>query len=361
MAATRKLVQTTSIPELPPPPDFKFSSIIDGMNDILGAVGGSVEIKRKKANGVVEEMTDQEGAVKVADYRLKANATQHSMQHLNYTQKKAWVEARKSEGNSFFKAGKYDGAIQKYMEAVMGISSGDTAEEKEDSILSLQIPLLTNIAISMIAKEEWGRARSLLDEAIQHLNDVSPSSIKDRGFTMLAIKAYSRRGMCFVQIGLLKDASHDFRSALHLCQEQYPENKTLLHSIKRKLNDTKHRIEKDKKFVHQMMNGMTYKGDSLNHNSKAVLHLYEDRYDDAQKRTAPRNTRDGQFIDKVQVHNKSLSQSAELGEDNVYDSEDGESIGDLSLLYGINEKDRNDCCAVFKRFFCIRFQKEKSF
>ena len=110
-----------------------------------------------------------------------------------------------------------------------------------------------------------------------------------------------------------------------------------------------------------MMNGMTYKGDSLNHNSKAVLHLYEDRYDDAQKRTAPRNTRDGQFIDKVQVHNKSLSQSAELGEDNVYDSEDGESIGDLSLLYGINEKDRNDCCAVFKRFFCIRFQKEKSF
>ena len=174
MAATRKLVQTTSIPELPPPPDFKFSSIIDGMNDILGAVGGSVEIKRKKANGVVEEMTDQEGAVKVADYRLKANATQHSMQHLNYTQKKAWVEARKSEGNSFFKAGKYDGAIQKYMEAVMGISSGDTAEEKEDSILSLQIPLLTNIAISMIAKEEWGRARSLLDEAIQHLNDVSP-------------------------------------------------------------------------------------------------------------------------------------------------------------------------------------------
>ena len=175
---------------------------------------------------------------------------------------------------------------------------------------------------------------------------------------MVAIKAYSRRGACFVQIGLLKDASRDFRSALRLCQEQYPENKTLLHSIKRKLNDTKHRIEKDKKFVHRMMNGVKHKSNCLDHDGKAVLHLYEDRYDCAQKPTAPMNTRDGRFSGKEQVHDKSLS--ADLVEDNLYDSEDGESTGDLSLLHGINEKEKNGCCTAFKGFFCSRLKKKKS-
>ena len=42
-----------SVPNLPPPPDFKFSNIIDNMNSILASVGGSVEIKRKKPNGMV--------------------------------------------------------------------------------------------------------------------------------------------------------------------------------------------------------------------------------------------------------------------------------------------------------------------
>ena len=44
-----------SVPNLPPPPDFKFSNIIDNMNSILASVGGSVEIKRKKTNGMVSK------------------------------------------------------------------------------------------------------------------------------------------------------------------------------------------------------------------------------------------------------------------------------------------------------------------
>ena len=44
-----------SVPNLPPPPDFKFSNIIDNMNSILASVGGSVEIKRKKPNGMVSK------------------------------------------------------------------------------------------------------------------------------------------------------------------------------------------------------------------------------------------------------------------------------------------------------------------
>ena len=78
----------TDVPELPPPPDFKFSDVIDNMNAILASVGGSVEIKRKKANGVVEKIDDQEGSLKVADFRLKARATQHSMSKLTYQEKK---------------------------------------------------------------------------------------------------------------------------------------------------------------------------------------------------------------------------------------------------------------------------------
>ena len=42
-----------NVPNLPPPPDFKFSDVIDNMNNILASVGGSVEIKRKKPNGMV--------------------------------------------------------------------------------------------------------------------------------------------------------------------------------------------------------------------------------------------------------------------------------------------------------------------
>ena len=44
-----------SVPNLPPPPDFKFSDVIDNMNNILASVGGSVEIKRKKPNGMVSK------------------------------------------------------------------------------------------------------------------------------------------------------------------------------------------------------------------------------------------------------------------------------------------------------------------
>ena len=270
-------------PQLPPAPDFKFSKVIDGMNEILANVGGSVEIKRKNKNGVVESIEDQEGSLKVADFRLKARATQHSMSKLSYAEKKSWIVARKDDGNKLYRSGKHEKAIEKYMEAVMGVAIGDSPSEKKDAILTLQVPLLSNLAACMMVKGQHGRGRSLLDEAVSLLEHYGEG---EGGETELGIqvhlqylKVYTRRSKCFIHIGYLNKAISDLKKALKLidlCNRLIEDNcgvlvdvnvnnnsderdklRSLL-ALKRKevqklMRDAKQRREKDKKFVRAMM------------------------------------------------------------------------------------------------------------
>ena len=118
---------------------------------------------------MVESIEDQEGSLKVADFRLKARATQHSMSKLSYAEKKSWVVARKEDGNKLYRSGKHEEAIEKYMEAVMGVAIGDSPSDRKDAILTLQVPLLSNLAACMMVKGQYGRGRSLLDEAVSLL------------------------------------------------------------------------------------------------------------------------------------------------------------------------------------------------
>ena len=46
--------------------------------------------------------------------------------------KEKWILARKEDGNQLYRNGKHEEAISKYMEAVMGVAIGDTANEKRD-------------------------------------------------------------------------------------------------------------------------------------------------------------------------------------------------------------------------------------
>ena len=334
--------EETQAPNLPPAPDFKFSKVVKGMNDVLASVGGSVEIKRKKENGVVEECEDQEGTLKVADFRLKARATQHSMQNLSYSEKKAWVNARKIEGNQYYNEQDYDNAISKYMEAVMGVASGTTEEEQEDAALTLQVPLLTNLSVCMMAKEKWGKARSLLDEAIELFEKQSSVT----GHFRVIVKAHWRRGQCFVQMGLLKNASKDFRAALKLSEANALDD--LAGSIKHSMRDVRRRVEKDSKFAQKMM-GLR---EDNRRDTSAIL--YVDRIKEGGG-SIKRKT-DGLTEKKADV-------GASLAEDSTafsdVNSSDEEDCSDLSQLLGKSEADRKGgvCASIvvtLKRVVCRR-------
>ena len=95
------------------------------------------------------------------------------MSKLTYHEKKKWILARKEDGNQLYRNGKHEEAISKYMEAVMGVAIGDTANEKRDAILTLQVPLLSNLAACMMIRGQYGRSRSLLDEAVDLLENYS--------------------------------------------------------------------------------------------------------------------------------------------------------------------------------------------
>jgi tetratricopeptide (TPR) repeat protein len=306
-------VDYNEVPELPPPPDFKFSDVIDNMNAILASVGGSVEIKRKKANGVVEKIDDQEGSLKVADFRLKARATQHSMSKLTYQEKKKWVMKRKDEGNVLYRNGNHEEAISRYMEAVMGVAIGETPHEKQDAILTLQIPLLSNLAACMMVRGQYGRARSLLDEAVVLLENnkhridatAATTTATDGGGNNLVvvdnvmkmqsnlkyIKVYTRRSKCFIHIGYLNKAINDLKKSLmyvEICNEINNENnddhnsgnsitmeekttyakllKLKKKEIKKVLRDAKNRREKDKTFVKAMMSKTIVPNTNKNNN-----------------------------------------------------------------------------------------------
>ena len=66
------------------------------------------------------------------------------MSKLSYAEKKSWVVARKEDGNKLYRSGKHEEAIEKYMEAVMGVAIGDSPSDRKDAILTLQVPLLSN-------------------------------------------------------------------------------------------------------------------------------------------------------------------------------------------------------------------------
>ena len=91
------------------------------------------------------------------------------MSKLSYAEKKSWVVARKEDGNKLYRSGKHEEAIEKYMEAVMGVAIGDSPSDRKDAILTLQVPLLSNLAACMMVKGQYGRGRSLLDEAVSVL------------------------------------------------------------------------------------------------------------------------------------------------------------------------------------------------
>ena len=230
-----------------------------------------------------ESIEDQEGSLKVADFRLKARATRTYVQAIIRRKRKAGIVARKDDGNKLYRSGKHEKAIEKYMEAVMGVAIGDSPSEKKDAILTLQVPLLSNLAACMMVKGQHGRGRSLLDEAVSLLEHYGEG---EGGETELGIqvhlqylKVYTRRSKCFIHIGYLNKAISDLKKVLKLidlCNRLIEDNcgvlvdvnvnnnsderdklRSLL-ALKRKevqklMRDAKQRREKDKKFVRAMM------------------------------------------------------------------------------------------------------------
>ena len=209
-------LQAAARPPLPPAPDFKFSKVIAGMNEILANVGGSVEIKRKNKNGVVESIEDQEGSLKVADFRLKARATQHSMSKLSYAEKKSWIVARKDDGNKLYRSGKHEKAIEKYMEAVMGVAIGDSPSDRKDAI-----PDFASAAVVELGGVHDGQGTVWPWAFLAGRGRILARALRGRGrgrnsrawnsVHLQYLKVYTRRSKCFIHIGFLNKAISDLK------------------------------------------------------------------------------------------------------------------------------------------------------
>ena len=135
----------------------------------------------------------------------------------------------------------------------------------------------------MMVKGQYGRGRSLLDEAVsllEHYGEGEVGETAELGIRvhLQYLKVYTRRSKCFIHIGFLNKAIGDSKKALKLidlCNRLIEDNcgvlvgvnandtgerdkfRTLL-ALKRKevqkiMRDAKQRREKDKNFVRAMM------------------------------------------------------------------------------------------------------------
>lgn len=257
---------------------WSIAKMMGSMNQILAPVGAEVELKRKNTKtGKVENIEDQESAMKIADYSIKTQATQKAMVDLSYDERKEWVVGCKEEGNELFNQGKFSKAIEKYMQALAGITGGSNDEEKKDAIASMHVPLVNNLSACFFGLKEFKRAKALCDEALQLDKDNA--------------KVLLRRGRAFVEIGELRSAISDFSRALELASSAH--DPRMERAARKALTDAKDQKRVAQKKAKSMM-------------QTSMGKLYSDRPDSV------RATAEG---DKIEPTPRPVPQSAHISSD----------------------------------------------
>ena len=136
---------------------FDFANVLSNMNNILKPVGAEVQMKRKNERTGEAEECNQEEAVKITNFRIQAAAAQHAMKELTYVERREWLIEKKEEGNQYFHDKNYERACEMYMQAISGLTTGDTEDEKKDAIKHIQVPLVNNLAACYMALEKFDK------------------------------------------------------------------------------------------------------------------------------------------------------------------------------------------------------------
>ena len=153
---------------------FDFANVLSNMNNILKPVGAEVQMKRKNEKTGEAEECNQEEAVKITNFRIQAAAAQHAMKELTYVERREWLIEKKEEGNQYFHDKNYEKACEMYMQAISGLTTGDTDDEKKDAIKHIQVPLVNNLAACYMALEKFDKVAALSNEVLR----LDPNNLK---------------------------------------------------------------------------------------------------------------------------------------------------------------------------------------
>ncbi|GBG31903.1 Peptidyl-prolyl cis-trans isomerase FKBP5 [Hondaea fermentalgiana] len=173
------------------------SFLVKTLNTHLAAAGGgSVELKRcNRETGEILEDENEAEMLSQADFQMRAGQLARMLQVLSADEKLEWAVARKEEGNKHFAAMETDRAIQRYLDATVGLDFGNTPEQAGRARELVQLPVLTNLAACYWRKEEWNKVVCFCDQALQVDADYA--------------KALVRRGWAHVELGNLRNAKRD--------------------------------------------------------------------------------------------------------------------------------------------------------
>ncbi|GMH90329.1 hypothetical protein TrVE_jg4811 [Triparma verrucosa] len=180
------------------------SMMLQTMNDTMGEVGGSVELKRKLDDGTL--VPAQEGEKKAADLSAKMRQSAEEVLGLEFDKKVAWAGMRKAAGNKLFQGQRYQEAMDIYMTALVAISNDlkDVVESDE----KISLPILLNLSMCALNLGNAGKAVAFCNHALS----------LESGLGKGSHKVYFRRGKGRIMTGDYKAAKEDFKKSLELCE-----------------------------------------------------------------------------------------------------------------------------------------------
>ena len=175
------------------PDDFTVRSLLESVNKHVKASGGEAMLQTKdNRTGEVSGSKDEKD-MELADFKLRTATNAKIVAALTPEQKIVWSCSQKNKGNEYYKRRNYEGAIKKYMDALVALDlslSGDLADRM---VKEIQVPVLCNLAACYVHTKSWSRVEPLCTEAIK--------------LDSSCIKAYTRRAQA-------RAANHEFASAL---------------------------------------------------------------------------------------------------------------------------------------------------
>jgi tetratricopeptide (TPR) repeat protein len=129
--------------------------------------GMGIDVKRKRDDGVLVDARENE----LASLGTKATvaSTAGLLKKLTPIERLEWAIETKNEANELYKQKQFREAMGKYVESLAGSDFGDKDPDSSNkgNVDSLIVPVLCNLSACCIQAEEWGKAVSFADQAIQ--------------------------------------------------------------------------------------------------------------------------------------------------------------------------------------------------
>ena len=164
-------------------------SLLETVNKHVKASGGEAMLQSKDDGGNVCG-TDKERDMEYAEFKLRTATNAKIVAALKPDKKLVWAIAQKDAGNCLYRDKKFDEAIAKYLDALVGLEL--SVEELRAGWSAVQ-SRLCNLAACYVHTQRWAKVEPLCTEAIK----LNPSSVKAR----------TRRAQA-------RAANHDFDGAL---------------------------------------------------------------------------------------------------------------------------------------------------